>query len=533
MPDPASPSAPGPSAALDSAIVRELMDSIPDRIYFKDRQSRFVRNNVAQARLLGAASPAECTGKSDFDYFTPEHAARAFADEQEIIRTGRPIIGKVERIERADGLVEWVSTTKLPWHDEAGNIIGTFGLTRDITATKLAEDKLLEERNLLRTIIDHLPSRVYVKDLEARYVLNNAAHLRYLGLASQEDAAGHVLTDFVGGERATLAQADDRQVIERAESVLNQERCATLPDGSTRWSLTTKVPLRNRAGEMTGLVGIAHDITARKQAEELLHRHLAEMEADIRMARQLQESFLSRTPPCFPASASPEQSALRFAHRYLPATTLAGDFFALLPISDTQCGVLVCDVMGHGLRAGLLTALIRGVVEELGASAADPAHVLGEVNARLCPLIAQNDGQPVFATAFYAAIDTEKRSLAYANAGHPPPVFLPRRGATLQLLASDDPEPAAGLVTGFHYSARQCAFGPGDRLLIFTDGLVEAATPGGTLFGENQLIFSLGRHQGHDLGGLCDALLRDVQRFCGTDRFEDDVCLVAIEGAMP
>ena len=156
------------SANLDSSILRVLMDTIPDQIYFKDLQSRFVRNNQAHAKALGAKTPADCTGKTDYDYFSRHHANEALRDEQEILRTGQPMIGKIEKNTMLDGSFAWVSTTKLPWHDDFGKLIGTFGLTRDITATKLAEDKLNEERTLLRTIIDHLPSRIFVKDVDGR-----------------------------------------------------------------------------------------------------------------------------------------------------------------------------------------------------------------------------------------------------------------------------------------------------------------------------------------------------------------------------
>ena len=146
--------------SLDSAILLALMATIPDKIYFKDLQSRFVRNNPAHARSLGASSPQFVIGKSDADFFSRAHAERALADEQTIIQTGQPVIAKIERLTLLDGSIAWASTTKMPWRDSSGKIIGTFGLSRDITATKIAEEKLSEERNLLRTIIDHIPSRI-------------------------------------------------------------------------------------------------------------------------------------------------------------------------------------------------------------------------------------------------------------------------------------------------------------------------------------------------------------------------------------
>ncbi len=147
--------APGEAtASLDSAILRLLMDTSPDRIYFKDLESRFVRNNVAHALSLGAAVPAQCVGKTDFDFFAREHAERALADEREIIRSGQPLIAKIEQTTLLDGTKGWASTTKLPWRDEGGQIIGTFGVTRDVTAAKHLEERLLAESDLLRATIE-------------------------------------------------------------------------------------------------------------------------------------------------------------------------------------------------------------------------------------------------------------------------------------------------------------------------------------------------------------------------------------------
>jgi sigma-B regulation protein RsbU (phosphoserine phosphatase) len=406
-------------------------------------------------------------------------------------------------------------------------VIGTFGLTRDVTATKAAEEKLTEERNLLRTIIDHLPSRVYVKNTDSRYVLNNAAHLRALGVKTQAEAAGHITTDFFPGERGTQALADDAQVF-AGNPILNQEKSDHGAEGNVHWALTTKVPLHDVRGQLIGLVGISHDITRRKLAELKLEQHNAEMEADVRMARQIQEAFLPHDYPVFPRGA--KAGALRFAHRYIPATTLGGDFFDLLQLSDTQCGVLICDVMGHGVRAGLLTALIRGVVGEMGPRATDPAHVLAEINHSLDPILAQI-GEPVFATAFFGVIDTKQRTLTYGNAGHPPPFVLTPEASATVALAPADPEPATGLVPDFPYSSASCPFPPGAILLAYTDGVLEAADASGGIFGDARLRSLLTRHRGQTGDQVLTHLVREVEAFSGTGVFEDDVCLVAVEAA--
>ncbi|MBI5381070.1 MAG: SpoIIE family protein phosphatase [Opitutae bacterium] len=526
--EPSSPAARPES--LDPAILRMLMDSIPDTLYFKDLESRFVWINCAQAVMLGVAKPEDALGKTDADYFEPAHADVALAEEREIIRTGQPLLSKVERILNRDGRKFWCSTTKLPWRDTSGHIIGTFGLTRDITASKLAEEKLLESRNLLQTIIDHIPSFIFVKDLAGRYFVNNLAHRKLLGVDKQEEALGRTVLDFFPGATGWNAAADDSQVLGGGQSILNREESDYGQQGLTRCLLTTKVPLRDVEGNIHGLIGISHDITERKRTDEELHRRTDEMEADVRMARQLQESFFPREYPVFPRSANPAASTLHFAHRYVSAATLGGDFFDIIQLSDNQCAVLVCDVMGHGVRAGLLTALIRGVVKEIGHNASFPAHVLGEINHSLAPILEQT-GQPHFATVFFGIIDTAAGKLVFGNAGHPPPLVFQRATGRVVRLVIPNPEPAAGLVDGFGYSQCEIAFAPGDLLVSYTDGLFEACDAADNAFGEDRLSVEIARHAALPVGQLVDQVVSAVQTFTGHVEFEDDVCIVAVARA--
>ena len=140
-----------PSAAdQERNLFRFLMENIPDRIYFKDRESRFIRVNSAMARLFHIGGPDDAVGKCDSDFFPHADAQRMYDDEQRVLHTGEAIYGKVEKKILPNGSVGWTLTTKLPLRDEGGAVVGTCGMSRDITALMVAETALEQERNRLK-----------------------------------------------------------------------------------------------------------------------------------------------------------------------------------------------------------------------------------------------------------------------------------------------------------------------------------------------------------------------------------------------
>ena len=140
--------------AWEQYLLGAMLDTLPDHIYFKDRQSRFTRISKSLAETLGSGDPAKLLGKTDFDFFTEEHARQAFEVEQNIIATGQPVIGLEEKETWPDGRVTWVDTIKMPLLDPAGNIIGTFGSSRNITERKQAEEQIANYTEHLEEIVD-------------------------------------------------------------------------------------------------------------------------------------------------------------------------------------------------------------------------------------------------------------------------------------------------------------------------------------------------------------------------------------------
>ena len=140
--------------ARQQYLLNAMLTTIPDYVYFKDIESRFIRTSKSQAKALGLSDPAEAVGKSDFDFFP--HAQRSFEKEQEIIRSGKPVVDEEEHVVWPDGQETWVSTTKVPLPDQSGQIVGTFGVTRDITERKRAEAKLQASEERYRTLFEKM-----------------------------------------------------------------------------------------------------------------------------------------------------------------------------------------------------------------------------------------------------------------------------------------------------------------------------------------------------------------------------------------
>jgi PAS domain S-box-containing protein len=264
-----------------SNLLTSLLDNIPDHIYFKDRKSRFIQASKSVAEQFGVKSVADLIGKTDFDYFTREHAELAFRDEQEIMETGKPIEGKLEKETHPDGRITWVSTTKMPRYDEDGNIIGILGISRDVTEKIKLEEKLKErldklgeevlfKSRLLTSLLDNIPDRIYFKDKKSRFITVSESLVRWLGAANAKEMIGKTDFDYFTMEHAKPAYEDEQDVMKTGKPIEGKAEKETHPDGRINWVSTTKIPRYDEQGNVIGTLGISRDITDRVLAEKKL-----------------------------------------------------------------------------------------------------------------------------------------------------------------------------------------------------------------------------------------------------------------------
>jgi phosphoserine phosphatase RsbU/P len=254
-----------------------------------------------------------------------------------------------------------------------------------------------------------------------------------------------------------------------------------------------------------------------REAHEQIAQQLVAINNELEMARQIQLSILP--------SDTPKLGGLEIVARYIPMTSVAGDFYDFIVVDEKHVGVLIADVSGHGLPAALIASMLQVALAAQSVHASDPGKVLSGLNQALCGKFQRN-----FVTAAYVFVDLEKNSMTYAGAGHPP--LLHWRSSSGK--ASEVSE--NGLVLGQFpeetYSAVSLPLEPGDRCLLYTDGVLETSSPSHEEFGTGRLMQLM--ESKHSLGAerFIDALLDELSRWSGHPRGEgqqDDITVLVID----
>ena len=519
-----------------------VFDHLVEGIFQTTPSGRYLMANAALARIYGYASPEELIqGLTDIgrSLYVEEGRREEFI---RLMQEHDTITGFESPIYRKDGSMIWISENCRAIRDARDRLLYYEGTVEDITLRRQAEEKVRNSEALYHSLVETLHQNILRKDLEGHFTFANQHFCKILG-RPLEEIVGKTDFDFFPRELAEKYQRDDRRVLQTGKPYETVEEHQP-PGGGKIYVQVVKTPLYGADGGIIGLQGIFWDITQQRLADEKIRRvnallaqsrkelrvRNAQMEDDLKMAREIQLTMLPQQYPTFPRAASPSESAFQFTHLYLPAGTVGGDFFAVSALSENEAGVFICDVAGHGVRSALVTAMIRALTEELKPLAKDPGQFLSKLNSDLHAILKHTD-TPMLTTAFYLMVDSKSGIMRYANAGHPKPLLIRRSASRVEPLANagGKSQPVLGLFEAATYETTEVKLAPKDLVMLFTDGLYEVQDRKDELYSQEMLVAGVQRRTQLAAPQLFDELLAEIRRFASDSAFDDDVCLVAVE----
>ena len=374
-------------------------------------------------------------------------------------------------------------------------------------------------------IVDDTPTNIGVisgalKDTYKTKIATNGE--KALALASAEEKPDLILLDIV------MPGMDGYEVCSRLKSdAATSEIPVIFLTGQTDAQDETR-------GFEVGAVDYVHKpfspavVRARVRSHILLREARAQLAAqllalnnELEMAREIQLSILPHSIPQLPD--------LKIAARFLPMTSVAGDFYDFIRIDEKHIGILIADVSGHGLPSALIASMLQVALKGQTHHATEPAKVLAGLNLALCGKFTQN-----FVTAAYLYMDLENHLLRYAGAGHPPVLqWRNSTGKTAQVLEN-------GLILGMieeaSYEALEFPLEPRDRHVLYTDGVIEASNPAQELYGTDRFMRFMDSNKALDTDNFADACLAEIARWSGQSgeqSQQDDITLLVIDYKNP
>ncbi len=335
-----------------------LVESLPQNILRKDTKGRFVFANQKFCASLGKRLD-EVLGKNDWDFFPAHLAEKYHRDDLRVMATREPV-DTVEANQTPGGDRIFVHVIKTPLYDTSGNVVGIQGIFWDVTERKKMEEALAYERDLLRALLDNIPDRIYFKDVKSRFLRVSTSMQKRLGIKDPNEILGKTDFNFYPKELAEEFFADEQRIILTGQPLINKLERIVDRDSKESWASVTKVPLYNRSGNVTGIIGISRDVSKLKEAEAALeHARDAALEtARIKTEFLANMSHEIRTPMNAITGMTDllmdtrlDEEQREFAETIRTSTeTLLGIINDILDFSKIEAGKLSLETIDFDLR---------------------------------------------------------------------------------------------------------------------------------------------------------------------------------------
>jgi PAS domain S-box-containing protein len=491
---------------------RQMAEMAGEWLWEQNAEGYYIYSSAAVKKILGL-SPDWVVGKHYTEFLTAhdKESLKPNADLQ------RPFYALTNHYRHRDGHPVITESTGLPIKDAAGQLLKWRGVDRDITARKHFEDALIDSEKRKRLIFETALSAIIIMDAYGIVSDWNPRAEKMFGW-TREEAIGQPLADLIIPPRF---RAGHRQGLQHflytgQGKILNRltEHTAIRRDGSEFPVEFSVSPLQ--VGHVYEFSGFIHDITARKETEQKIRRaqvDLAIARNEIKIAQQIQSSLFPAAPLC--------TEHFEITGFCLPADQVGGDYYDYFYRDRQHVDMVVADVSGHSVGPALFMAETRSALRAQANWPGTPAQTLGVLNHLLFDDLNRAD---YFITLAYLQYDTVTGQLRHANAGHPPPLLLRNNGGQCEQLDAD------GLILGVRkqiaFQEKTVALAPGDIILLYTDGLVEAENADGEFFGTERVAEFFKSHTHLQPQAIIAAMLERLREFCRSDSFRDDITLL-------
>ena len=491
---------------------RQMAEMTGEWLWEQDPEGYYIYSSTAVKTILGI-NPEDIIGRHYTELLTAEDKS----DLQKNSTIHKPFYALSNHYRHKNGQRVITESTGLPITNNEGKLIKWRGVDRDITAQKHFQDALIVSEKRIRLIIESALNAIVIMDSYG--IINDwNHHAEKMFGWSKKQAIGQPLEQLIIPPRFRKQhkQGLEHYLLSGEGPILNKllEQTAIRRDG-TEFPVEISIsPLK--LGNAFIFSGFIHDITVRKQTEHDIRQaqvNLAYAQSEMDIARRIQSSL-------FPSKAI-KTDDFEITGFCLPAEQVGGDYFDYFYRDKENLDIVMADVSGHSIGPALFMVETRSAIRTQANWPGKPAETLDVLNNFLYQDL---DTADYFITLFYLQYNTCTKQLAFANAGHPPPLLLKQTEMQCSELDAD------GLILGVRknvcFEEKSIKMNKGDLILLYTDGLTEAENPAGDFFGIEPVCEILHKHAIHSPQSIIEIIIKQLKQFCQSESFKDDVTLM-------